>query len=94
MSRRLTTGQSALRFRYTDDSDRDRSSDSPPLASGDDRQRPEIDDSVRAYYLRDRTYLLRESEFTTLVEIGKFRVIDSKDLAQFGYAGDAERIEP
>ncbi len=65
--------------------------DPQPVASGDDRQRPEIDDSVRAYYLRDRTYLLRESEFTTLVEIGKFRVIDAKDLTEFGYAGDGNR---
>jgi hypothetical protein len=67
-------------------------SDSPPVAAGDGGRRPEIDDSTRAYYLRDRTYLLRESEFTTLVEIGKFRVIDSKDLAEFGYAGDATRM--
>ena len=74
------------------DSNRDRSSDSPTVSVGDDHEIPERDDSVRAYYLRDRTYLLRESEFTTLVEIGKFRVIDSKDLAEFGYAGDARRL--
>ncbi|HLK06250.1 MAG TPA: hypothetical protein VKT53_17570 [Candidatus Acidoferrum sp.] len=73
------------------DSDRDRNSDNQTVASGDDHERPEIDDSVRAYYLRDRTYILRESEFTTLVEIGKFRVVDSADLAQFAYGGDAER---
>jgi len=71
---------------------RDVGSDSPPVASGNDGRRPDIDGSARAYYLRDRTYLLRESEFTTLVEIGKFRVIDSKDLAEFGYAGDAKRM--
>ena len=75
-----------------DDSSRDPSSDSPPPVSGDDRQGPEMDDSVRAYYLRDRTYLLRESEFTTLVEIGKFRVVDSAALAQFAYGGDPERM--
>jgi hypothetical protein len=73
-------------------SDRDRSSDNQTVASGDDHERPEIDDSVRAYYLRDRTYLLRESEFAALVEISKFRVINSKDLAQFGYAGDVKRL--
>ena len=67
------------------DSGRDRSSEPEPLASGDDRQTPEMDESVRAYYLRDRTYLLRESEFATLVEIGKFRVVDLADLAQFAY---------
>ena len=75
-----------------DDSNRDRGSESEPLAS-DERQRPEIDDSVRFYYLRDRTCLLRESEFATLFEIGKFRVINWKDLAQFGYAGDAKRLD-
>ena len=67
-------------------------SDSPPVASGDAGRRPEIDGTARAYYLRDRTYHLRESEFTTLVEIGRFRVIDTKDLAEFGYAGDAQRM--
>jgi hypothetical protein len=72
-------------------STRDLSSDSQPVESGGSGRRPEIDESARAYYLRDRTYLLRESEFTTLVEIGKFRVIDAKDLAQFAYAGDAKR---
>lgn len=74
------------------DSDLDRGSDNPAVAPGADHETPEIDDSVRAYYLRDRTYLLRESEFTTLVEIGKFRVIHSKDLVQFGYAGDTKRF--
>jgi len=74
-----------------DDNHLDRSSDNPTLTR-DDRERPEVDDSVRSYYLRDRTYLLRESEFTTLAEIGRFRVINSKDLAQFGYAGDAKRL--
>lgn len=72
------------------DSSRDRSSEPEPLASEDDRERSEMGESVRAYSLRDRTYLLRESEFTTLVEIGKFRVVDSSDLAQFAYGGDAE----
>jgi DNA-binding MarR family transcriptional regulator len=51
-----------------------------------------MDDSVRAYYLREKTYLLRESEFTTLVEIGKFRVVDSADLAQFAYRGDPKQM--
>lgn len=74
------------------DSRRDRSSDSPPLVLARDRQRLKMDNSIRAYYLRDRTYLLRESEFTTLVEIGKFRIVDSADLAEFAYSGDAERM--
>ena len=74
------------------DGSRDRGSEPEPLPSGGDRERPGMDESVRAYYLRDRTYLLRESEFTTLVEIGKFRVVDSADLAQFAYGGDTERM--
>lgn len=74
------------------ESDRDRDSDNPTVTSGDAHERPEVSDSVHAYYLRDRTYLLRESEFSTLVEIGKFRVINSNDLTQFGYAGDAKRL--
>jgi hypothetical protein len=74
------------------ETDRDCNNESESLASRDDRPSPEIDGSVRGYYLRDRTYLLRESEFTTLVEIGKFRVINLKDLAQFGYAGDTKRL--
>ena len=73
------------------DSTCDLGGDSRSVASQSDRQRPQMDDSLRAYYLRDRTYLLRESEFTTLAEIGKFRVIDAKDLVQFGYSGDAKR---
>ena len=88
----MTTAQSAMWFRCDRDGDRDRSSDNQTVAPGDGHDRPEIDDSVRAYYLRDRTYLLRESEFTTLVEIGKFRVVDSADLVQFAYGGDTERM--
>ena len=65
-------------------------SESRTIAPEDGRRRP--DDSARAYYLRDRTYVLRESEFTTLAEIGKFRVVAAVDLVEFGYAGDAGRM--
>jgi hypothetical protein len=51
-------------------------------APDDDRQKrearersvlkPERDDSPRAYYMRDRAYLLRDSEVHTLGEIGRF----------------------
>ena len=37
--------------------------------------RDERSDSPRAYYVRDRAYLLRDSEIHSLTEIGKFRVI-------------------
>jgi hypothetical protein len=71
----------------------DLGTESQPVASRASGRRPDLEGSVRAYYLRERAYLLRESEFTTLVEIGKFRLIDSKDLAQFVYAGDAKRTD-
>jgi hypothetical protein len=50
-------------------------------------------DSPQAYYLRDRTYFVRDSEFETLTAIGTFRVIAAADLARFGYQGDAARME-
>jgi hypothetical protein len=50
-------------------------------------------DSPRAYYVRDRSYLVRDSEMNTLKEIGKFRVIPVADLAKFAYGGDRERME-
>jgi len=55
--------------------------------------KPERDDSPRAYYLRDRAYLLRESEIHTLTEVGRFRVVAPHDLAKYGYAGDSARME-
>ena len=56
-------------------------------------RKPEALDSPRAYYLRDRTYFVRDSEIATLAEIGTFRVVPANDLARFGYAGDADRME-
>jgi hypothetical protein len=50
-------------------------------------------DSPRAYYVRDRAYLLRDSEMNSLREIGKFRVIPVSDLAKFAYGGNHERME-
>ena len=49
--------------------------------------------SPRSYYVRDRAYLLRESEMHSLKEIGKFRVIAVTDLANHAYGGDRERME-
>jgi len=54
---------------------------------------PEREDSPRAYYFRDREYLLRESEIRTLSEVGRFRVVAPHDLARYGYAGDSARME-
>ena len=36
---------------------------------------------------------MRDSEIATLAEIGTFRVVPANDLARFGYAGDADRME-
>jgi hypothetical protein len=50
-------------------------------------------DVERAYYLRDRTYLLRDSELHSMKEIGKFRVIATADLATYAYSEDSKRME-
>lgn len=55
--------------------------------------KPEREDSPRAYYLRDREYLLRDSEIRTLSEVGRFGVAAPHDLAKYGYAGDSARME-
>jgi hypothetical protein len=39
----------------------------------------------------DRSYLLRESEVAALIEIGKFRAIQTKDLVEVLYQNDSER---
>ena len=55
--------------------------------------RDEREDLPRAYYLKDRSYLLRDSQMHSLEEIGKFRVIAVQDLAKHAYGGDRERME-
>jgi hypothetical protein len=54
--------------------------------------RDERSDSPRAYSVRDRAYLLRESEMHSLKEIGKFRVISVSDLARYAYGGNREEM--
>jgi hypothetical protein len=44
--------------------------------------------------IRGRTYRLRNSETTTMVELGKFRAIAEEDLAEFAYSGYRERRRP
>jgi hypothetical protein len=46
------------------------------------------------YELRGRSYRLRNSEVTTMVELGKFRAVASKDLAEFVYDGNKDRMRP
>jgi hypothetical protein len=55
--------------------------------------RDERGDFPRAYYVRDRAYLLRDSEMHSIQEIGKFRVIAVPDLAKFAYGGNRERSD-
>jgi hypothetical protein len=55
--------------------------------------REDRNDSPRAYHVRDRAHLLRDSEMNSLKEIGKFRVIPVSDLAKFAYGGNRERME-
>ncbi len=49
--------------------------------------------SLRAYYVRDRSYLLRDSELHSLAQIGIFRVVAAGDLAQREYQGDRALFE-
>jgi hypothetical protein len=46
------------------------------------------------YELRGRSYRLRSSEIATMVELGKFRAVASKDLAKFVYDGNNDRMRP
>lgn len=57
------------------------------------RLKPEETGSARAYYLKDRPYLLRESELHALGEIGKFRVVAAGDLAKYDFDGERARFE-
>lgn len=54
----------------------------------------DLRDTTRSVYRdRERTYSLRNSEIHTLIEAGKFRVVDRNDLAKFAYACDRGRME-
>lgn len=63
----------------------------------DDREQhpgnDERSDSLRACYVRDRAYLLRDSELHSLKEVGKFRMIAVPDLQKHAYQGDRKRVE-
>jgi hypothetical protein len=56
-------------------------------------RRPEIhfQDGRALLYDRDRSYALTESEIRTMVELGKFRVIATENLAQHAYADNRKR---
>ena len=65
----------------------------PPLAR-EEQQRSTLSSSRQTIYAdRDRSYSFRDSEIHTLSEVGRFRVVDTSDLAQFAYSGDRSRME-
>jgi hypothetical protein len=41
---------------------------------------------------RGRTYMLRSSEMEAMIDIGRFRTLDVRDLARFVYRGDVGRL--
>lgn len=54
----------------------------------------DLRDATRNLYRdRDRSYSLRNSEIHALIETGKFRVVDTTDLATFAYGGNREHME-
>ena len=65
--------------------DREKRSDSGALR-GRDRSRT-------IYRGQDREYSLRDSEVRTLADVGKFRLVPTEDLTQFGYQGDRAHAE-
>jgi hypothetical protein len=73
---------------------RERSSrERPPLAR-EERVQAILSQRTRTKYTdRDKNYSLRDSEIHTLSEVGKFRVVAAKDLAEFAYNGDHTRME-
>ena len=65
----------------------------PPLPR-EERQRSTLSSPRQAIYTdRDRSYSLRDSEIHALSDVGRFRVVDTTDLAQFAYSGDRSRME-
>jgi len=63
----------------------DRGLEPGPQIRPDTIRSPEI---RRAYELRDRSYRLRSSEITAMVEVGKFRIVALEDLKDFAYHAD------
>ena len=50
-------------------------------------------DSPKGHYVRDRAYLLRDSEIRSMIEIGKFRVIPLTDLMEYAYGGNRQLMD-
>src|ERR1700733_120774 len=66
----------------------------PPPLPREDRVQAILSQRIRTKYVdRHKTYSLRDSEIHTLSELGKFRIVATKDLAEFAYNGDGSRRE-
>jgi hypothetical protein len=100
-TRDTSTRRSSRQRRSTPPDTRDGRNPAPEVPDRRDRtdareqqsSRHERGDSPRAYYVRDRAYLLRNSEMHSIKEIGKFRVIAVSDLAKYAYGGNRERMD-
>jgi hypothetical protein len=78
-----------LREKETISDRRDSQAESSRTVSPDHRDLPLRSDRQRTRYAdRDRTYSLRPSEIHTLTDVGRFRVVAVKDLANLGYPGN------
>jgi hypothetical protein len=67
---------------------------SPSPGHQPDRVASRSSEPRTVHELRGRTYRLRNSEVATMVELGKFRAVASKDLAEFVYDGNKDRMRP
>lgn len=48
--------------------------------------------SKRLDHEHPHNYRLRDSEVQTLVDLGRFRIINQNDLVAYGYAGDSDQV--
>ncbi len=71
--------------------------DSKDLPRTPPTERPVRDDprsnARERRWSRNRSFELRESELETMTEIGRFRMIDVRDLVDFRYEGDRSQAE-
>jgi hypothetical protein len=71
-------------------SDQDRT---PPDGRTPREQDPPAERRKR-YEFREQTYRLRSSEVRTLVELGKFRTVSSRDLRKYAYGQERNLLKP
>jgi hypothetical protein len=73
---------------------RDRSETGRPLLPREDRVQAILSQRIRTKFAdRGHDYSLRDSEIHALSEVGKFRVVATRDLAEFAYNGEHSRVE-